>query len=82
MELQVARWGNSLAIRIPVQLARELEVEEGSAVSVQATGPGQLKLAGAPHFDKATYMARLRALHAEMPMTEEVVRQMRNDARY
>lgn len=82
MELQVARWGNSLAIRLPARLARELQVGEGSAIEAEVVGPGQMKMAGAPAFDKQAYLARLRALHAKMPMTEPVVEQMRRDARY
>lgn len=30
MELQVNRWGNSLAVRLPAQLARQMGLEEGS----------------------------------------------------
>ncbi|MEO8250642.1 MAG: AbrB/MazE/SpoVT family DNA-binding domain-containing protein [Burkholderiales bacterium] len=82
MELQVGKWGNSLAIRLPARFARELQVEEGSAVEAEVVSPGQMKLAGAPPFDKKAYLKRLRALHARMPMTEPVVEQMRRDARY
>ncbi|MEO7243477.1 MAG: AbrB/MazE/SpoVT family DNA-binding domain-containing protein [Variovorax sp.] len=82
MELHVARWGNSLAIRLPAQLARELSVEAGSTLQAQVVGSGQLKIAGAPPFDRVAYLKRLQALHAEMPMTLPVVEQMRRDARY
>ena len=82
MQLQVNRWGNSLAIRLPAQLARELRVEEGSAVEAEVVSPGQMKLAGAPKIDLKVLVERLRALHAQMPMTEPVVEQMRRDARY
>jgi len=32
----VKRWGNSIGVRLPKSLARELEIEEGSEVSVEA----------------------------------------------
>jgi antitoxin MazE len=32
--MQVARWGNSLAVRIPVPLAAELGLSEGKAISL------------------------------------------------
>lgn len=82
MDLQVGRWGNSLALRLPAQLARELGVQEGSLVAAEAVGPGQLKLAGAPSFDRRAYLARLAALRARMPQTEPVVERMRRDDRY
>lgn len=81
MELQVGRWGNSLALRLPAQLARDLGVQEGSVVAAEAVGPGQLKLAGAPSFDRKAYLAKLAAMRARMPVTEPVVEQMRREAR-
>ena len=30
----VQRWGNSLAVRIPAPLAKQLDVEEGTAIDV------------------------------------------------
>ena len=30
LELSVGRWGNSLAVRLPAELARELGLREGS----------------------------------------------------
>jgi antitoxin MazE len=34
MALTVAKWGNSLAVRIPQNLAKELAVQEGSEVEL------------------------------------------------
>lgn len=36
METKVARWGNSLGVRLPKTLAEELEIEEGTAVELTA----------------------------------------------
>lgn len=36
METKVARWGNSLGVRLPKALAEELEIEEGTAVELTA----------------------------------------------
>lgn len=38
MKLQFKTWGNSLAVRVPVQLTRELGIEDGSEVEVQQEG--------------------------------------------
>lgn len=34
MDAMIARWGNSLAIRIPQSLAKELDLTEGSGVEI------------------------------------------------
>jgi antitoxin MazE len=35
---KIARWGNSLAVRIPQQAAQQLGLVEGSEVSLKLTG--------------------------------------------
>lgn len=34
--LQVAKWGNSLAVRLPAELVRELGLREGDEVALRA----------------------------------------------
>ena len=34
METQVKKWGNSLGLRIPKVLARQLEINDGSTVNI------------------------------------------------
>lgn len=34
--MQVARWGNSLAVRIPAEVARELGIKEGDDITLRA----------------------------------------------
>src|SRR3954464_10662082 len=38
MQVQVTRWGNSLGLRLPKELARRLGIAEGSRVEVAAEG--------------------------------------------
>jgi antitoxin MazE len=38
MEVQVARWGNSLGLRIPKEVARRAGLREGARVDVEAEG--------------------------------------------
>lgn len=35
MQTQIARWGNSLAVRIPQPLARAVALAEGSAIEIE-----------------------------------------------
>lgn len=38
MQLQVAKWGNSLGLRLPKELAAKVGLTEGSRVEMQAEG--------------------------------------------
>lgn len=44
MKLIVSKWGNSLAVRIPVDLARAVALEVGSEVDCSMTPAGTLEL--------------------------------------
>jgi antitoxin MazE len=81
-DLPVGRWGNSLAVRIPAKLARELGVTEGSVIHAQVVGPAQLRLASGKPFDRKAFLSRLEAFHKSMPVTQPVVEEMRRSARY
>jgi antitoxin component of MazEF toxin-antitoxin module len=39
-ETKVARYGNSLTVRIPVGVARELDFRDGDRVTLRTTGAG------------------------------------------
>ena len=82
IDLPVARWGNGLAVRITAQVARELDVTEGSVIQAEVVSPARLRLGAAKAFDRAAFLAQLDELRARMPVTEPVVEQMRKDARY
>jgi antitoxin MazE len=82
MRLQVSRWGNSLAVRLPVECTRAAGLKEGDSVEASVTPAGAITLEPEKTFDKAGFMARLAKLHASMPMTEPVVERMRREARY
>ena len=44
MDLQVAKWGNSLALRIPSEVVRRLGLREGATVEAQITVDGTLSI--------------------------------------
>jgi len=35
MQLNIARWGNSLALRLPTHIAKETRLEEGATVTLE-----------------------------------------------
>ena len=82
MKLQIAKWGNSLAVRLPVECTRAAGLQEGDSVEASITPAGEITLAPKKAFDKAVFLNHLGGLHAAMPVTEPVVEQMRQEARY
>lgn len=68
MQTKVARWGNSLAVRIPGALARDLALLEGAEVTVSIDG-GRLVLQpqrGRPTLDSLVEAISDDNLHAEI----------------
>ncbi len=81
-DLPVGRWGNSLAVRIPAKLARELGVGEGSLLRAQVLGPAQVRLSVKAPLDMKSFVHRVRELRQSLPVTEPVVDELRRKARY
>ena len=42
--MQVAKWGNSLAIRLPARLVRELNIKEGDDIDIHSDAKGLVVL--------------------------------------
>jgi antitoxin MazE len=82
MKLQLARWGNSLAVRLPVECARAAGLREGDTVEAEVTPAGEIKLTPTSPFNKVAFIKRLRNLRASMPMTTATVENMRREDRY
>ncbi len=76
MELQVNRWGNSLAVRLPSALAKDLGLTEGSTLSPQQLGERLLAVGqddwGAVVTRRRELLARIRKLHKDMPQTQPI----------
>jgi antitoxin MazE len=82
MRLQVAKWGNSLAVRLPVEYIRAAGLREGDSVEASIAATGAITLAPKKLFDKSTFLSRIAKLHASIPMTTAVVETMRQAERY
>ena len=82
MELQVGKWGNSLALRLPVTLAKQAGLREGSRVKADVTAGRELRLVNAGSELKGTSRAQLAKelidMHHEWRMGRSVVRWMRD----
>ncbi|EFI33701.1 transcriptional regulator/antitoxin, MazE [Desulfonatronospira thiodismutans ASO3-1] len=82
MKLQISKWGNSLAVRLPVECTRSAGLQEGDIVEASITPAGAITLIPERNFDKAAFLERIARLHASMHMTEPVVENMRQEERY
>lgn len=82
MRTNIARWGNSLAVRLPADAVRDAGLSEGAAVDVAITAGGALHVSPAHAFDKTAFLARLAKLHKAMPESAPVVTDLRRAARY
>ena len=81
-DLPIGRWGNSLAVRIPAKLAKELGVGEGSLLRAQVLGPARVRLSAKQPLDMKSFVRNVRELRQRLPATEPVVEAMRRGSRY
>lgn len=81
MDIQISRWGNSLAVRIPSEIARRLGVSEGDTLDAQITVDGGLSLRSAK-WDRAAFAAELGQAREAMPQGTSVIEELRLGARY
>lgn len=81
MDLQVAKWGNSLALRIPSEVVRRLGLREGATVKVQLNVDGSLSIRPA-QWNRRAFVLELTEARRAMPMSEPVMEDLRGAARY
>ena len=63
--MQVAKWGNSLAIRLPAALVEALGLREGDDVTLHAAGTRSLEIEKTPTAKQL--LSRLRKLRGRLP---------------
>jgi antitoxin MazE len=82
MEVVVARWGNSLAIRLPAEGARQIGVTEGDTLIAEVSPDGRLILEREGRALGKEDTRRLRQYISRQKLTTPVVADMREKARY
>jgi antitoxin MazE len=65
--MQVSKWGNSLAVRLPAAVVDALGLKEGDQVEVQIAGRQAFQVAKAP--GTRELLARLRKFRGRLPAT-------------
>ncbi len=63
--MQVAKWGNSLAIRLPVAVVEALKLREGDEVEIHIANARQFGVTRKPGRDEL--LKRLRAFRGRLP---------------
>lgn len=54
MQSRIQKWGNSLGLRIPVHLAKQLNLHPGSSVELTINEERDQLIIQAPHYDLKT----------------------------
>ena len=63
--MQIAKWGNSLAVRLPAAVVEALGLKEGDDIEIHVAGARQFEVARKP--DRAELLKRLRAFRGRLP---------------
>jgi antitoxin MazE len=63
--MQVAKWGNSLAIRLPAAVVTALELKEGDEIEIHVADQREFAVARKP--GRAELLNRLRAFRGLLP---------------
>ena len=63
--MQVAKWGNSLAVRLPAAVVEALELKEGDDIEIHVVAARELAVARKPA--RAELLRRLRAFRGRLP---------------
>ncbi|MFJ1255819.1 AbrB/MazE/SpoVT family DNA-binding domain-containing protein [Cupriavidus sp. CuC1] len=79
--MQIAKWCNSLALRIPADYVRRAGLKEGDLVQANLTVDGGISIRAAK-WDRKAFAQELESTREAMPMTESVMETLRHGARY
>lgn len=63
--MQISKWGNSLALRIPAAVVEALELKEGDEIKVRVADPRSFEIDRDQSRERA--LATLRSFHEELP---------------
>ena len=81
MDMQVAKWGNSLALRIPAEIVRRFALRDGDTVDAQVTLDGALTVR-AGSWNRSAFADELAQMRATLPVGTSVIETLRRGSRY
>jgi antitoxin MazE len=74
--MRIARWGNSLAVRLPAAVVEALELNEGDEIELHVADSRRLGIARKP--GREELLKRLRAFRGRLPADFRFDRQEAN----
>ncbi len=63
--MQVSKWGNSLAVRLPASVVKVLNLKEGDNIEIHVEGSRELEIKKSP--ETREILARLRKYRGRLP---------------
>lgn len=81
MNLHIAKWGNSLAVRIPAEYVRRVGLKDGDTVQANLTADGALTIR-AGKWSRTAFASELEQARQNMQMGSSVIEELRSGARY
>jgi antitoxin MazE len=63
--VQVAKWGNSLAVRLPAAVVEALRLKEGDEIEIHVAGAREFAVARKP--GRQDFLNQLRAYRGRLP---------------
>ncbi|MDC8014978.1 AbrB/MazE/SpoVT family DNA-binding domain-containing protein [Tahibacter soli] len=75
--MQVAKWGNSLAVRLPASVVEALELREGDDIEILVAGARTFAVSKKP--GDAQRLARLREFRGTLPADFKFSREKANE---
>ncbi len=60
MRAKFAKWGNSLALRLPKKFAADAQLHEGTAVDLQVEGESLIVTRSRPKFELSDLLSQLK----------------------
>jgi antitoxin MazE len=81
MNIQISKWGNSLALRIPAEVVKQIHLKEGDKVEATLSMNGTL-IIKPQKLDRKTLAKMARELRDSMRMGKSVMDKLRSEARY
>ena len=63
--MQIARWGNSLAVRLPAAVVEALELKEGEDIEIHVVGQRSIEIIKKP--TARALLERLRRFRGRLP---------------
>lgn len=81
MNIQISKWGNSLALRIPATLIKQIQLKDGDQVEATLSKDGAI-IIRPQKLDRKAIAAQLKAFRDTLKMGKSVMDEVRSEARY